>query len=104
VSRCAAAAAALALSAAAALAAPDEVGYGRDDGYPAGDRTSFMQQRHMVGAFSHMSQLFPVRAVKAGTAPRELPRWEGAPDLRFIDTYLDNHPATGLVVLKDGKP
>lgn len=86
-----------------ALAAPDEVGYGRDDGYPAGDRTSFMQQRHMVGAFSAMSRLFAVRPMKAGAAPRPLPRWEGSPDLRFVDDYLDSHPATGLVVLKDGK-
>jgi CubicO group peptidase (beta-lactamase class C family) len=93
----------LALAGAVTMAAPDEVGYGRDDRYPIGDRTSFMQQRHMVGAFSNMSQLFPVRSIKAGTVPRELPRWEGTPDLRFIDAYLDNHPATGLVVLKDGK-
>jgi CubicO group peptidase (beta-lactamase class C family) len=93
----------LCLAHAAAQAAPDEAGYGRDDRYPIGDRASFMQQRHMVGAFSHMSQLFLVRAIKTGAAPRELPRWEGTPDLRFIDAYLDNHPATGLVVLKDGK-
>jgi CubicO group peptidase (beta-lactamase class C family) len=94
---------ALSLACGGALAAPDEAAYGRDDGYPAGDRTNFMQQRHMVGAFSGMSKLFGVRPIKAGTAPRALPRWEGSPDLRFIDAYLDTHPATGLVVLKDGK-
>ncbi|HVK32995.1 MAG TPA: hypothetical protein VM845_10880, partial [Burkholderiaceae bacterium] len=101
--RCGMLAVLLCLAYAAALAAPDEAGYGRDDRYPIGDRSSFMQQRHMVGAFSHMSQLFLVRAVKAGPAPRPLPKFEGTPDLRFIDAYLDTHPATGLVVLKDGK-
>ena len=97
----------LALLCGSAAAAPDEVAYGRDDGYPAGDRSSFMQQRHMVGAFSAMRSLFPVRAVPTGAAPRPLAphpaAGEVARDWRFVDAYLDSHPATGLIVLQDGK-
>ena len=94
---------ALALCCGLATAAPDEGAYGRDDGYPAGDRGSFMQQRHMVGAFSAMRSMFAVRAVAAGSTPRPLLRHEATPDWRFVDDYLDSHPATGLIVLKDGK-
>lgn len=101
--RARAATCALALACGGVAAAPDEIGYGRDDGYPAGSRDSFMAQRHMVGAFSDMARHFTVRPIKAGSEPRALRRFEGTPDLRFIDAYLDNHPATGLVVLKDGK-
>ena len=95
------------LACTAAAAAPDEVAYGRDEAYQAGSRASFMQQRNMVGAFSAMRTLFPVRAVPAGTAARQLPLHEAATaaarEWRFVDDYLDSHPATGLVILKDGK-
>lgn len=97
----------LVLAAGAAAAAPDEVGYGRDAGYPVGERTTFAQQRHLVGSFGAMHTIFPVRAVPAGAAARPLERHDKADtalrEWGFIDAYLDTHPATGLVVLKDGK-
>lgn len=97
----------LALLCGSAAAAPDEAAYGRDDGYPAGDRSTIFQQRHMVGAFSAMRSLFPVRTVPTGAVARPLPPHpaaaETARDWRFVDDYLNTNPATGLIVLKDGK-
>jgi len=50
-----------------------------------------------------METLFPVRTVRTGSATRALPRSDAAADWSFIQPYLDSHPATGLLVLKDGK-
>ena len=87
----------------ATTAAPDEAAYGAAQGYPAGTVDNWYTQDHRVGAHSAMETLFPVRTVRAGTVPRALPRHDAVPDWPFIQTYLDSHPATGLLVLKDGK-
>ena len=84
-------------------AAPDEDAYGASQGYPAGTLNNWYTQDHMVGAYSAMETLFPVRTVRAGQALRALPRSDAAPDWPFIQRYLDSHPATGLLVIKDGK-
>ncbi|NDG38718.1 MAG: class C beta-lactamase-related serine hydrolase [Betaproteobacteria bacterium] len=84
-------------------AAPDEDAYGAGQGYSAGTLSNWYTQDHMVGAYSAMETLFPVRTVRAGQALRALPRSDAAPDWPFIQRYLDSHPATGLLVLKDGK-
>ena len=85
------------------MAAPDEDAYGASQGYPAGTLNNWYTQDHMVGAYSAMETLFPVRTVRAGQALRALPRSDAAPDWPFIQRYLDSHPATGLLVIKDGK-
>jgi CubicO group peptidase (beta-lactamase class C family) len=97
--------AALALAAAAAPAspAPDEAARGAQQGYPRGDRSSWFRPDHAVGAFTAMEQLFPVRVVAAGAEPRPLPSREPPVDWPFVQGYLDSHPATGLLVLKDGQ-
>lgn len=94
---------AAALLAAPVASAPDEAGYGAAQGYPRGDRASWARQDRMVGSFSAVEQIFPTHAVAAGNAPRPLPLAAKAPDWPFIQAYLDSHPATGLLVLKDGQ-
>lgn len=89
--------------AAAGFAAPDEAGYGAAQGYPAGDRGNWFRKEHLVGSHSAMEQLFPTRAVAAGPQPRVLPRREAAVDWPFLQPYLDSHPLTGLLVLRDGQ-
>jgi CubicO group peptidase (beta-lactamase class C family) len=89
-----------------ARAAPDEAAHGAEQGYPIGDRSNWFRQPHLVGAFSAMDQLFPVRNVKAGGAVRPLPRHPAATDWAFaaqVRAYLDQHPASGLLILKDGE-
>jgi CubicO group peptidase (beta-lactamase class C family) len=86
-------------------AAPDEAAYGAAAGYPAGTRFDWFQQRHLVGALSAMETLFPTRTVPAAPATlRALPPHPAAPvPWPFVQSYLDRHPATGLLVLKDGQ-
>ena len=85
-------------------AAPDEAGYGAAEQYPAGDRSNWFQQRHMVGAYTGMDRLFPTREVKRGDGPvRPLPAAAEALQWSALDQYLASHPATGLLILKDGK-
>ncbi len=85
------------------MAAPDEDAYGKGQGYPTGTLSNWYTQDHLVGAYSAMETLFPVRTVRSGPAARALPRSDAAADWSFIQPYLDSHPATGLLVLKDGK-
>lgn len=87
-------------------AAPDEAAQGAEQGYPVGNRSNWFGQPHLVGSFSAMEQLFPVRSVKAGSAVRPLPRHPAAADWAFaaqVRAYLDQHPASGLLILKDGE-
>ena len=93
----------LACLATAPQAAPDESGYGAAEGYPAGSRTDWFQKRFLVGSLSAMEKIFPVREVKAGTAPRPMPVADQSLDWPGIAQYLALHPATGLLILKDGK-
>lgn len=56
----------------------------------------------MVGSFTAMEQLFPVRKVRRRHG-RELPRHAAGVDWPFVQAYLDSHPVSGLLVLKDGR-
>jgi CubicO group peptidase (beta-lactamase class C family) len=93
----------LCATAAAVAAAPDEAAYGAAQGYAPGDRSNWFRQEHLVGAFTAMEQLFPMRTVAAGSSVRPLPRAAAAPDWPFVQPYLDSHAATGLLVMKDGR-
>lgn len=90
-----------------ASAAPDEQAYGRDAGYPVGNMTNWAQQRHLVGSQAAMERIFSTRVVKAAAEPRVLepvlPTADPAPAWPEIATYLDTHPVTGLLVLRDGR-
>jgi CubicO group peptidase (beta-lactamase class C family) len=86
-----------------AQAAPDEAAHGAAHGYSPGHLGNWFSQQHAVGAFSAMETLFPVRVVPAGSDVRPLPPHPSAPDWPFVRRYLDTHPATGLMALKDGR-
>ncbi len=93
----------LALAAGPATAAPDEAAYGAAGAYSPGNRNNWFRQEHLVGALSAMDQLFPVRPVPAGPDVRPLPLRATPPGWRFVQDYLDRHPVTGLMVMKDGQ-
>jgi len=88
---------------------PDAASFGADAGYPVGTRVTVNQQRYMVGGFSHYDQLLPARAVPRATEPSPFERapeelvlhytHRGAP--HTLDDYLDRHPATGLLIVRD---
>jgi len=87
----------------ACLAAPNEAAYGAEQGYPPANRSNWFRTEHMVWTYSHFDELFPTRTVAAGGAVRPLPRHPAQPDWPFINQYLDSHPASGLMILKDGQ-
>ncbi len=94
----------LLLATATALhAAPDEARYGAERGYPIGSRTTWREMPYVVGSFTEMERLFPTRRVAATGTPRSLPRAEREPDWPFVQSYLDTHPATGLLVMQQGR-
>jgi CubicO group peptidase (beta-lactamase class C family) len=95
---------ALLLLHAAGHAAPDEAAHGATHGYSHGHAGNWFSQQHAVGAFTAMDKLFPVRPVPAGSDVWPLPPVvPSAPDWPFVRRYLDTHPATGLMALKDGR-
>lgn len=87
---------------------PDAAGYGAAQGYPV-PRTirDARSQGFIVGAFSHNDRLLPVRTVAAPAAASALARaaqelvlaYDYRGQARTIDSYLERHPATGLLVL-----
>ena len=54
----------------------------------------------VVDLYSRMDEFHAARGVRKADAPRELKRADPAPDLG-LDAFLDKHPNTGLLVLKD---
>ncbi len=96
-------AALLVVLAGTAQAAPDEAGYGAAEAYPSGTRANWFQKRFLVGSFTAMEKIFSVREVKAGATARSLPAADKPLDWSGIAQYLATQPATGLLILKDGK-
>ena len=84
-------------------AAPDEAANGAAHGYSHGHLGNWFSQQHAVGSFTAMDKLFPVRPVRAGSEVRPLLPLLPAPDWPFVRRYLDTHPVTGLMALKDGR-
>jgi CubicO group peptidase (beta-lactamase class C family) len=90
---------------------PDADQYGKQDGYPIGNRFTFTQQRYLVGAFSHFDRFFPSRIARRSANPFVYKRsnegagltyeFEGA--TRTVQDYLDRNPVTGLLVAKDDR-
>ena len=93
------------------IAAPDEEGYGKSQGYPLGTASSWWQQPHLVGALSRFDALYDFHRVPPSSTPRLLVRAEPAPDIwytfnnerRDLKRYLDANPTTGLLLLKDDR-
>jgi CubicO group peptidase (beta-lactamase class C family) len=84
----------------AALAAPDELTLGREQGYPL--CRDFDAQQCLVALFSRADELSPSRKVRAGETARPLRRAAQEPALD-LDHFLERNRNTGLLVLKDGE-
>ena len=88
---------------------PDTDLYGKQDGYPIGNRYTFTQQRYLVGAFSHFDQFFPARIARHGADPFVYKRSNEGSGLTYefggathtIQDYLYRNPVTGLLIAKD---
>ena len=86
---------------------PDADAYGKADGYPAGT-TIGRPQRFLVGNFSRLPS--PSHRVERAEAAWEFKRADKEVEVSFmrrgtrfasIQDYLQRHPATGLLILKD---
>ncbi|MBC7956263.1 MAG: serine hydrolase [Cytophagales bacterium] len=85
-------------------AAPDEAGYGADQGYPRSSLETMSQKPYLVDAHTAMERMFRSTPVRRGEHPvRPLPPAAQPLQWSELDTYLATHPATGLMILKDGK-
>ncbi len=90
---------------------PDAVAHGLERGYPVpGVAPQARRQPFMVGGFSHFDTLLASRRVPRPVAASGLARAERELALsyvhrgerRTVEAYLERHPATGLLVLRDG--
>lgn len=89
---------------------PDAAAYGEAAGYPVPSLARDARtQRFIVGAFSNQTGFTATRRVPAPAEPSALARAERELALSYahrgarqtIDTYLERHPATGLLILRD---
>ena len=91
-----------------ALAAPDEVALGRDDGYPICAPSLAIETRCLVGELSRRDEVYPSRRVPKGAEVRAFKRtpkeavvryrWQGSES--GLDDYLSRNRTTGLLILK----
>ena len=88
---------------------PDAEQYGAANSYPIGDRSNYFQQAFLVGALSHMDEIFEARLVRRAAAPSSLGRPSSEPQVRYdyrgesleLDQYLARNPTTGLLIARD---
>ena len=88
---------------------PDAEQYGAANSYPIGDRSNYFQQAFLVGALSHMDEIFEGRLVRRAAAPSSLGRPSSEPQVRYdyrgesleLDQYLARNPTTGLLIARD---
>ena len=88
---------------------PQADAFGAADGYPIGTAATMGQQKHLVGAYSHFDQILPTRLVPRAEAPSALSRASQELTLEYtdhgqthtLDDYLDRHPTTGMLILRD---
>lgn len=89
---------------------PDAEAYGSGRNYPLGTIADRSKQDYMVATFSNFDKLLPAHAVLPPAAPSPLARdcnsaawhYEFEGERRTVDQYLARHPATGLLIVKDG--
>jgi CubicO group peptidase (beta-lactamase class C family) len=87
---------------------PNAEDYGAREGYPIGDRTTFLTVPFFVGTFSHYDQIFDSRVMGRGATPSRLSRAPAEPALRYeyqaetvtLDDYLARNPTTGLLIAR----
>jgi len=88
---------------------PDAEQYGARKGYPIGERSTYFQVPFLVGAQSHLDEIFEARRVLRAAAPSRLARSPAEPEVRYdfrgeslgLDQYLARNPATGLLIARD---
>jgi CubicO group peptidase (beta-lactamase class C family) len=91
-----------------ALAAPDEVELGRDEGYPICAGLVRPEPRCLVGLVSRFDEVFPARVIVKADRVLPLQRIAVEPSIRYsyqqhsggIDDYLMRNRTTGLLILK----
>jgi CubicO group peptidase (beta-lactamase class C family) len=92
------------------LTGPDAAVYGAAEGYPLGTPGPPMNsQPFIVGSYSHYDEILKARVVPRSAqasafsrAPQEMAlayTHQGSP--QTIETYLERHPTTGLLVARD---
>lgn len=100
-----------ALLAGAALAAPDEDALGKAAGYPRGSPQEAFAERHKVGSFSAMDEIFPSKPVARDGAVWELKPGAPPPAITYtfdgqsltLEDYLQRQRVTSLLIVKDGE-
>jgi CubicO group peptidase (beta-lactamase class C family) len=88
---------------------PDAAAFGAAEGYPAGTRATLGHQNTMVGAYSHFDQILPSNPVPRAATPAPFQRASAELALTYpfrgathtLDQYLNRHPATGLLIVRD---
>lgn len=91
----------LGLVAGATLAAPDEALLGKNEGYPVCPLPQGpIEQRCLVGMYSHFDQIVPARKIARGAQVRELKRAPKEPDVVDIGAFVAGNRNTGFLLLK----
>jgi CubicO group peptidase (beta-lactamase class C family) len=88
---------------------PDADQYGAGRGYPIGDRSTYFQVPFLVGAQSHLDEVFEARVARRAEVPSRLGRSPAEPGVHYdyrgenlgIEEYLARNPATGLLIARD---
>jgi CubicO group peptidase (beta-lactamase class C family) len=88
---------------------PDAAAFGAAEGYPVGTRKTLGHQNTMVGTYSHFDQILPSNPVPRAATPAPFQRAPAELALTYpfrgathtLDQYLDRHPATGLLIVRD---
>jgi hypothetical protein len=68
---------------------PDAEDYGASKGYPRGDRSTFYTIPMLVGAFSHMDEVFEGRRIGRAATPSRFARAPVEPTIRWQFQGLD---------------
>ena len=88
---------------------PDADAFGAREGYPRGDQRTFFSIPYLVGAQSHLDEIFPAHVVHRSPTPSPLGRAASEPAVRYqyqgqafgLDDYMARNPATGLLIAHD---
>jgi CubicO group peptidase (beta-lactamase class C family) len=91
-----------------ALGGPDAEDYSASDGYPIGDRSTFLSMPCLVGSSSHLDHIFESRLVRRATTLSPLARAASEPAVRYeyrgqtftLEDYLTRNPTTGLLIAR----
>lgn len=90
---------------------PDATAYGEADHYPVGSPGTLLEQKYMVGDFSHFDLLFPAHEVAPAAHAWHFQYPATAPKIAYfhagnmyaLQDYLAHLPITGLLIAKDDR-